>query len=179
MGPVRMVAAQLAPGDPAVPPESTAPAQPESETVSPPGPNQPLAGAFGRESSEPEEQYPVTALPTVSVAQRGQVVAAIAKDETISELFGGHQYNVVEVGSWTYEGDTLIGAIVRVRFVGPATLDGFWPVVDPSAASASLEGPGSYYSERLVSRRVMDVTVVDLLVDFDKDRVVGAVAVPT
>jgi hypothetical protein len=113
---------------------------------------------------------PAPAIPALSASQQSSAQAALARDPQTRRFLAGRGYRVTEIGPWTTEQGTLIGASMLVGLSSPASFAmSRWPAVDYRAEPAA-ERP---YRDSAIQMAASNVTELMVRVDLDRQAVVG------
>jgi hypothetical protein len=123
-------------------------------------PEPPVAGA-------PE---PAPAMPALSATEQSSAQEVLARDPQARRFLAGRDYRVTEIGPWTTEEGTLIGASMLVGLSSPASFAmSRWPAVDYRAEP----GAERAYRESAIQMAAGNVTELVVRVDLDRQAVVG------
>jgi hypothetical protein len=113
---------------------------------------------------------PAPAMPTLSATEQSRAHQALARDSQARRFLAGRDYRVAEIGPWTTEQGTLIGASMLVGLSSPASFAmSRWPAVDYGAQP----GAGRPYTESTIQMAASNVTELMVRVDLDRQAVVG------
>jgi hypothetical protein len=131
------------------------------------GAGPPAGGLLDPATPVLEETFPAAALPTLSEAQKGKIIALALVDEGLARLVRPGDLKVASVVPWVTLGDVeLIGGVVELALPEPLELYGEFVLVD-------LDEDGQEYESITVRATFGNVTALRVNVDLRSERVVG------